>query len=144
VIEDGEIDSNDADFYSELYQKGLGEFFYVNKLDPATGVNFPVTKDNPLPPSGRKGDGFLVGIGGGKDSLVSADILKDSPGFSTWSVGHRNQLTPLIEKISPPEHFWVERTIDKKIIELNKQGAMNGHIPISAIFAAVGCVVAVL
>jgi UDP-N-acetyl-alpha-D-muramoyl-L-alanyl-L-glutamate epimerase len=38
----------------------------------------------------------------------------------------------------------VEREWDKQLLELNRQGAMNGHIPISAIFACVGTVVAIL
>jgi hypothetical protein len=58
-------------------------------------------------------------------------------------VGHRPQLTPLIERIGLA-HYWVERSWDRQLLELNKQGAMNGHIPISAIFAAVGTVTAIL
>lgn len=63
--------------------------------------------------------------------------------MTTWSLNHRTQLSPLIERIGLP-HLWVERTLDSKIFELNQQGALNGHIPISAILACVGIVVAIL
>jgi hypothetical protein len=52
-------------------------------------------------------------------------------------------LTPLVERIGLP-HAWVERQWDPQIQELNKQNALNGHIPISAIFACVGTIVAIL
>ncbi len=56
----------------------------------------------------------------------------------------RPQLTPLVERIGS-SHLWVERTIDPALFELkNDPAAKNGHIPISAIFAAAGAVTAIL
>lgn len=139
----GDVDDVTAGFLERTWQKGLGEFFYVNKLDPNTAVRFPATSKTlqPLIPSGS---GLLVGIGGGKDSLVSIELLRGYDlDIATWSLNHRPQLTPLIERIGLP-HYWVEREWDTRLLELNKQGALNGHVPISAIFAAVGSIVAVL
>ncbi|MDQ5885691.1 MAG: UDP-N-acetyl-alpha-D-muramoyl-L-alanyl-L-glutamate epimerase [Patescibacteria group bacterium] len=142
-IRQGQLDSQSAQFFSETYQKGLGEFFYINNLDPHTSVPFKENIDTlPSVPQSNS-SGLLIGIGGGKDSLVSVEILRNQPKVATWSVGHRSQLEPLIEKIGLP-HFWVSRSIDRKIVELNSQGARNGHIPISAILSCVGTVVAIL
>jgi hypothetical protein len=58
-------------------------------------------------------------------------------------LNHRPQLTPLIERIGLP-HCWVEREWDGQLASLNQQGALNGHIPISAVFGCVGVIVAVL
>ncbi len=138
------LDQEMANFFSKTYQKGLGEFFYINKLDPKTPIVFK-SDGSPwqkLSVSGQNGK--LVGVGGGKDSLVTVELLrKQGEDIATWSVGHRSQLTPLVKEIGLT-HYFVERTWDKKLLELNKQGAMNGHIPISAIFACVGMVVAAL
>ena len=125
--------------------KRAGEFFYVNQLDPQTKVNFPsVSQPEPkLTINPNPHQGLLVAVGGGKDSLVSAEVLRDQPKVATWSVAHRSQLEPLIKKIGLP-HFWVEREWDKTLLDHNAQGALNGHIPISAIFACVGTVVAAL
>jgi UDP-N-acetyl-alpha-D-muramoyl-L-alanyl-L-glutamate epimerase len=143
VINKGKMTPQDANFFAKTYQRGLGEFFYINQLDPKTAIplqpNTQVEKPLVLPRS----NGILIGIGGGKDSLVSVELLRNQPKVATWSVGHRPQLTSQVKQMGLP-HFWVERTWDRQLLELNKQGALNGHVPISAILASVGTVVAVL
>jgi hypothetical protein len=144
VINKGELDQEGADFFSKTYQKGLGEFFYVNKLDPNTPIRFPHNLTSPEPPvSTSSFSGQLIGIGGGKDSLVSAELLKAQPHAATWSVDHRDQLEPLVQEIGLP-HFWVQREWDRSLLEHNAKGAYNGHVPISAILACVGVIVGIL
>ncbi|MDB5185616.1 MAG: hypothetical protein JWL85_139 [Candidatus Saccharibacteria bacterium] len=133
-----------ADFLSRTYQKGLGEFWYVNNLDPRTPVDIPATTDIPITPLACIGEGQLVGLGGGKDSLVTVELLRNSGAdVATWSLNHREQMTPLVERVGLP-HYWVEREWDSQLFTLREQGAYNGHVPISAIFASVGAIVAVL
>lgn len=142
-IHAGEIDQPMSSFLEQTYQKGLGEFFYVNQLDPNTKITFPVNSTE-LAPANTTSEGLLVGIGGGKDSLVSIDLLRRAGlDTATWSLNHRPQLTSQVERIGGT-HYWVERVWDKQILTLNAQGALNGHVPISAIFACVGTVVAIL
>lgn len=143
IIQKGQLDYESAEFFAKTYQKGLGEFFYTNNLDPRTPVNFP---DNSpalnLLPLNIEG-GKLVGIGGGKDSLVSVELLRDQARTATWSVSHRTQLEPLIKEIGLP-HFWVERKWDPSLLEHNQSGGYNGHVPISAILACAGVIVGIL
>lgn len=143
VITQGELDPHMAAFLSKTYQHGLGEFWYTNKLDPHTPVIFPATTEYIKLPSNQPGEGLLVAVGGGKDSLATIEMLRDTKNVTTWSVNHRPQLAPLVRRIDLP-HLWVERTWDPQIQALNAQDALNGHIPISAIFAAVGAIVAIL
>ncbi len=143
-IEFGQINKLLSEFLDKTYQKGLGEFFYVNKLDPNTPICFPVNSDSYDTQATGSGEGLLVGIGGGKDSLVSVELLRGKVDkLATWSVGHKPQLQPLVTRIGLP-HFWVERDWDKSLLEHNLRGSLNGHIPISAIFAATGVIVAIL
>ncbi|HEV2403103.1 MAG TPA: hypothetical protein VGS08_02785 [Candidatus Saccharimonadales bacterium] len=143
-IKKAAVDTALAGFLSKTYQQGLGEFFYTNQLDPHTMIHFPETTDSLSALAQQANKGLLIGIGGGKDSLVSVELLRgQAADLATWSVNHRPQLTPLIERIGLP-HYWVERTWDLSLLEHNKQGAYNGHIPISAILAAVGVIVAAL
>lgn len=144
IVLQGQIDRQLSQFLSKTYQKGLGEFWYVNHLDPRTAINFPITHPDTLNTLSNNGEGVLVGIGGGKDSLTTVELLRaqDIP-VDTWSLNHRPQLTPLIERVGLP-HAWVEREWDSQLGPLVKQGAYNGHIPISAIFACVGLIVAIL
>lgn len=144
VVERGDLDQEMADFFAKTYQKGLGEFFYINKLDPSTPVVFPVNSEKPASLEAKVlPDGLLVGIGGGKDSLVSVELLRDQPKIVTWSMNHQDKLGPLIQKINLP-HYWVERQWDRQLLQLNQAGAYNGHVPISAVLACVGTIVALL
>ena len=144
VIRQGEMDADMAAFFSKTYQRGLGEFWYVNHLDPRTPVTFPVTTENNVPVAHNTGDGQLVAVGGGKDSLVAIELLrKENSQITTWSLDHIAQLKPLVERIGLP-HSWVEREWDRQLIDITKQGAYNGHVPISAIFGCVGAIVAIL
>lgn len=143
TVKKGGIDAELSQFLGKTYERGLGEFFYVNDLDPATVIAFPTNKQS-LQPVQHHGKGELVGLGGGKDSLVSVELLRDQTShMATWSAGHKSQLRPLVERIGL-EHYWVERQWDRKLLELNNEGAYNGHVPISGILAGVGIVAAVL
>ena len=145
IIKKGQLNEESAAFFSKTYQRGLGEFFFVNKLDPHTPVNFPANIDQLAPPqSTERNEGLLVGIGGGKDSLVSVELLRGNvDNLATWSMDHQSQLKPLIDRIGLP-HFWVSREWDRTLLEHNKSGVYNGHVPISAIIACVGTVTAIL
>ncbi len=143
-IRKGKLDNELAEFFSDTYLKGLRELFYVNKLDINFDINFPHNTDQIEKLNlNTNSSGQFVSIGGGKDSLVSAEILRDQPKVATWSLSHMSQLEPLINKIGL-KHYWVERTIDNKISELNKADAYNGHVPFSAILSCVGLVVCIL
>ena len=143
IIEKGGLDQENASFFNKTYQKGLGEFFYTNQLDPKTPINFPNNSSSLQPVTANDNEGLLVGIGGGKDSLLSIELLRSQPKVATWSLNHRSQLEPLVQEVGL-KHFWVTRDWDEQLLELNKQDAYNGHIPISAIFACVGAIVAIL
>lgn len=148
VVNAGSINKNEADFYAKTYEKGLGEFWYVNNLDPKTKINFPVTDttniyDQTIP---EDRSGFLVAIGGGKDSLVSLELLRANTAgeIATWSLNHEEPLKPLIERMSST-HYYVNRIWDSKLTQPGiMSGSYNGHVPISAIFACVGVIIAIL
>ncbi|HET7673390.1 MAG TPA: hypothetical protein VFK11_02685, partial [Candidatus Saccharimonadales bacterium] len=77
-VSGAQIDQKTADFMTKTYQKGLGELFFVNSLPPERKIDFPVnsqgTAENIV-----ESNGLLVGIGGGKDSLVGLELLADAP-----------------------------------------------------------------
>jgi hypothetical protein len=143
AVKKGQIDENLASFLNKTYLKGLGEFFYVNHLDPSTKTEFPINTPKLEPVTLDHQAGLLIGLGGGKDSLLSVELLSDQPKVATWSLGHISQLEPLVKQVGL-KHFFVKRELDPQISSLNLQGALNGHIPISAIISAVGSAVAVL
>lgn len=143
VVEAGQIDDNLAGFLNKTYQKGLGEFFYVNQLDPLSPINFPINSPELAVLQVKDLTGKLSGLGGGKDSLVSAELLRGEDKLASWSLNHEPQLTPLVKRVGY-QHFWVERHLDPKITQLNRLDAMNGHIPVSALFSVIGAAVSLL
>jgi hypothetical protein len=143
VVQAGEIDEPLAAFLGKTYQRGLGEFFYVNQLDPHTAITFPVNNSGLSSLRAEPGAGQLVGLGGGKDSLLSVELLRGQPRVATWSLNHRSQLEPLVERVGLT-HYWVGREWDQQLSALNQQDALNGHVPISAIFSCVGNIVGLL
>lgn len=145
IIEGFSISKNASEFYSRVYQRGLGEFFYVNNLDPQTKIAFPFDENLIDEVTETDGEGYLCAVGGGKDSLVSIDMLaKSGAKISTWSLNHKQQLEPLVNRIGC-QHFYVDREWDSKLS--NKDllpESFGGHVPISAIFASAGVIVAIL
>ena len=62
-------------FWNKTYTKGLGEFWYRNKLDFRGRVKFPVTKNYKEKGIAIKtSNKNLVPLGGGKDSIVTLEI----------------------------------------------------------------------
>ncbi len=143
VVKKAQIDDSLKQFLDKTYQKGLGEFFYINSLEANTPINFPVNAPALQPVEVGQTSGLLIGLGGGKDSLVTAELLASQPKVATWSMNHKTQIQPLVERIGL-DHFYIEREWDKQLLSLNQSGAYNGHVPLSAILAAVGSVVAIL
>ena len=89
TIKSGSLTFKQANFWNKLYTKGLGEFFYKNKIDWRGLVNFPVSrqaKTNKL--KHKLSNRSLVAFGGGKDSIVSAELLKKHKrDFTLYTLG---------------------------------------------------------
>lgn len=139
IIECGFLDEDQTNWLKKLIYNGLGEFFYVNKID-ACEEDFVEIKshgecknieDNNIY------DGYLVAVGGGKDSLTSLEILKDVPNKKAFIINNRKVCFDGANAagINNDDIINVERLFDKKIIELNNEGFLNGHTPISSCIA---------
>ncbi|MDZ4227686.1 MAG: hypothetical protein U1E54_00410 [Candidatus Levybacteria bacterium] len=136
VIKNNFLTKEQAEFWNTVYTKGLGEFFYKNKLDFRGLINFPSTKQNSekLNYFPRR-DRSLLGIGGGKDSIVAAELLrKTNKELDLATSGFPIQIE--IAKLIGGQVINTFRQIDPKLLELNKEkGVYSGHIPISVYYA---------
>lgn len=133
-----------AKFFETLYEHGLGEFFYRNRLKPRR-PRFPTTGSvTPKPVRLTDLGGGILPIGGGKDSITSAEILNSqNQPFATWTVGQSARLAPQLRKIGG-KHLAIERQISPELLRLNRQGAWNGHVPISMILSFLSVCTAIL
>ncbi|MEU5528099.1 hypothetical protein ABZ744_14265 [Micromonospora chersina] len=135
-----------ADLVTAVYTKGLAEYAYRNQLPhvlelrpevPAGSVEAAAPLDN----SDRRP---LSAVGGGKDSIVTLEALRRAgfdpvpfsvnPNHVIVSVNEASDLVPLAAR----------RRIDPVLFDLNAAGALNGHIPVTAINSLIAVATAVL
>ena len=140
------LNPEQADFWNTLYTKGLGEFYYKNKIDFTGLVNFPSSSTNPKPITFPRKNRSLLPFGGGKDSIVSGELLKSAGlEFTPVILGTLQPTQGDSAKLLGIEPLVIGRELDPKLFELNQQPkTFNGHVPISAIYHFVGLLAAVL
>jgi len=138
IIKADYISDEQLEFFKKLYFHGLGEFFYLNNIDPDinTFMNIKcVCEYKQRPNIDIKTDGCLIPIGGGKDSNVSLEILKDYKN-SCFIINPKEVNIKCAEVAGLSNNLvTIKRTIDKRLIDLNNKGYLNGHTPFSALVA---------
>ncbi|NCN87376.1 MAG: hypothetical protein GW941_00610 [Candidatus Pacebacteria bacterium] len=145
IIEAGSLSQEQIDFWHDLLIQGMGEYFYVNKIDftPQDFVRFSspreITQVKQDQHQIRENNlsGVLLPLGGGKDSLVSLDLLKENyqEGISLFALNPIEAVREAV-KLNPELPFiTATRVIDPMLLELNKKGYLNGHTPFSSYIA---------
>ena len=136
-IKAGYLNDEQISWFKKIYYLGLGEFRYLNNIDISEDelMNITISSDKKYTfNTNYNGIGNMIAIGGGKDSIVSLNLLKglDNTCFMI------NPKVPGIESVKTAGYdniYGIERTIDKRLIELNSKGFLNGHTPFSAAVA---------
>lgn len=138
VFESAAPGPDQAAWLSQLYRSGLAEFAYRNGLDPDHFPDFPACGEQE-PTAGDLGLArrTLVPMGGGKDSLVAWSRLERiGDRCRPVQVGEAALIRQLGQTLSA-EHLVIPRKVDPALAALNARGAWNGHVPVTAINAAV-------
>jgi len=139
------VSDEDAAFWNMLYTIGMGEFYFRNEIDPRDRVRFPSTTSlvdsTPQSLTRPTEERVLVLIGGGKDSAVAAEIVKHAGvAAEAISLGQSHWISESAAAAGL-RLLTIRRQIDAGLFELNRRGAWNGHIPISACIAFVSLLV---
>lgn len=141
-VECGELSENQIKWWKKLYFLGLGEFFYINgiKTDSDSFVNIESTGKfaNSTPAERNTPDGCLVPIGGGKDSALTLETLVQSGRkCRCYAINSRKSIseTVRVAGLSDDVLITAKRKFDRSLVELNKQGYLNGHTPFSSVVA---------
>lgn len=144
-IEGYAIDAATAVLLEQVYVHGLGEFAYRNGLSLHGRVRFPVPAQAPAPAAAAGlREHALVAIGGGKDSLVSIEALRGAgvEQTVTW-IGGSQLIAACAARTGLPT-LNIGRALAPELFEYNRQGAWNGHIPVTAINSAIMVLAALL
>ncbi len=134
-----------ADWLSRLWREGLAEFAWCNRLDVDAWPRFE-GREQTAPSTLELGLGrrSLVPMGGGKDSLVALERLRAAgEKVTTVQVGSARLIAD-VAQVAGQTHRIVRRRVDPLLGELNRLGAFNGHVPITAINSAVLVVLALV
>ena len=125
------------DYFGLVLREGMAEYAYRNGL---TGPLHPeIVVTTPLSDEwsrdswrGVTGDP-LVPIGGGKDSVVSVEALHRARLHPIQFAVNPNPIIERVARVSGHALIRATRTIDPHLLELNREGALNGHVPVTAL-----------
>ncbi len=128
--------------HQEILANGLGEFCFVNGLDPNLRPTYSATLAVRTPPPVVVvlDEGSLVPVGGGKDSCVSIEALRRFGIAPTLITVNRYPVIAEVIADAGLNDIAVQRILDPQMRDLNERGARNGHVPATAIVSlAVAC-----
>lgn len=141
------LDQATADFLTRFYENGLAEFAWKNRLSLWGHCRIVADADAAEPPPAlpiglpRRS---LVPVGGGKDSLVSLECLRAAgEDVLLFALGDAAPIAACIAAAQLP-FVRVRRRLDPRLLQLNREGALNGHVPITGILSAIALAAAVL
>ena len=142
-------------FWKKLYYNGLGEFLYLNSITVSEEelmeiVSLPIDS---IPSHIQRGNDMgslcfeektLVPIGGGKDSVVTLECLRDKMPVIPMIVNPRGATLNCVKTAGykEDEFIVINRTLDPTMLQLNAEGYLNGHTPFSALLAFISILVA--
>lgn len=136
-------------FLNELYIEGLGELGYLNQIDIAARIHFPADEG---PGKGQSANArplmlperALVAMGGGKDSLVGLERMQKA-GIEVMPVciGGSILIRDTVKTAGLPL-IRIGRKLAPELADMNRAGAWNGHIPVTAVNSAILLCAAIL
>ena len=139
-----EIEKN---FFEKTWKNGLAEFFFKNKIERKINFeNYEKAQKNAVEILNLKNS--VVPVGGGKDSILTAEILKNSgENFAIFLLQNSEKISPILqncaEKIGA-KILKIRRILSPNLFDLNRRGAKNGHVPITAILHFLATATAIL
>ena len=139
------IDEWQANFFNRVYQEGLGQFAFENRLTRDVLAHFVANKQTSTGGYSYSGSGILALQSGGKDSLLTATLLKEKNiNFESMFLASGDHHPSVLDGIGS------DLVIDLRLIDhaglrnASKDGAQNGHVPVTYIIQSLAVVQAIL
>ena len=144
------LSGEQINWWKKLYFNGLGEFFYLNGIETNSDdfVHFTCQGSEHLKPLNIKlDDSTIIPVGGGKDSVVTLNLLSETEKNIRCLIINPRKAT--IETAGLAGHkmediIEIKRSIHPNLLDLNEKGFLNGHTPFSALLAFISILASVL
>jgi hypothetical protein len=150
TIEAGTLQRHQVHWWTDLISHGLREFFLVNRIDfrkanlfviRASAIYDEACQYSSHLPRNEE----LVFVSGGKDSAFTLEFLKQTDkDVRCLFLNPSKAAIDVAQSVGVRKAITVERQLDRRLLELNQQGYLNGHTPFSAYLAFVGVFSAVI
>ena len=140
----GVLDDEQCAFWKKLYWNGLGEFFYTNGIQETQEAFLKVESGKRKEERGKRkvenwaSAQYLVPIGGGKDSVVTLELLRRAGKSIRPLIMNPRGATIECARVAGfgiDEVLVIRRSIDPLLLKMNAEGYLNGHTPFSAMLA---------
>lgn len=142
VVKPYHLDDEQIRWWKKLYFNGLGEFFYLNGINAGFDDFMSIESESSLPADCGNAkfcfeEKTLVPVGGGKDSVVTLEALRNKIEIKPLIINPRGATRDCVKAAGFTENDTavINRTLDPMMLEMNKQGYLNGHTPFSAMLA---------
>lgn len=140
-----DVDEWQAKFFNSVYQEGLSQFAFENGLRREDLAHFKITSLESGKPVKYDGDGVLALQSGGKDSLLTATLLKDNgQRFTPWYVSSSESYPKILDSLSGGIAICTRKIDLDELKKAASNGGMNGHVPITYIIKSLAVVQAIL
>jgi len=135
------------DWWKDLIINGMGQFFYENKIDWRSKNFLTIECNNGNKYknfNGKLKNRYLVPFAGGRDSIATLENLKKKGEMALFLVNPNKQIKKVVKVTGVKKQIIVKRIVDKKLLELNKKGYLNGHTPFTAVLSFLSVFSAIL
>ena len=131
------ISQQESMFFRTLFLHGLWEYAHENDVDIRQACVFPKPSNDlhyasDIPIHNERD--ILVPIGGGKDSIVTIELLKSAGYNPIWCiVNPQEAMWETLRIAGITEYITLRRTLPQNLFTLNELWASNGHVPVTAL-----------
>ena len=147
VVKPFALTTSQIAFWKKLYYNGLGEFLYLNSIMVSESDLMALESQGEKPFHRVEiplKEMTLVPVGGGKDSVVTLECLRNEMPLIPLIVNPRGATLNCVKTagFSENDFIVIKRTLDPTMLKLNAEGYLNGHTPFSALLAFISILVA--
>jgi len=147
-IRAGYLNKNQIQWWKNIFIEGMGQFYYENKIDWRIKNFLKIYSTIKSGPKnlflGKLKNCYLLPFAGGRDSIVTLENLKrKNKEITLFTVNPIEKIQQTVKISGIKKQIIIKRILDRKLLDLNKKGFLNGHIPFTSMlsFLSVFCAV---